>query len=220
MPEAPRPPPVTRALRGPERRRRRDRCPRRAGRPHPRRPGRDRAAGARSRIGGRELQGMAAASGVLRRPLLGIRRSTTRQFCIDAVGLDAPGRPAQRQRPRCAGAGALECAARARGRSWVPASPRPSPARPSSCVRTPRRSTPLVEETIEEICEPAEAGYRCGQSAPLAANPPAAARSASSATSSPASSASASAGCRRWRWHAWSPTGTARNHSSPCRVLE
>ena len=120
--------------------------------------------------GAASLQGMAAACGPL--PRARCSASGARppvQACADA-GPRAVGRPAQR-RPRLrARARARAGAARARGASSARASPRRSPAPPSSCAKTPRRFDEMIDEIIEEICEHAEAGISVSVGA-LAANP-------------------------------------------------
>ena len=66
--------------------------------------------------GATSLQGMAAVAGPYLRPLLGIRRATTRQFCADA-GLEPWDDPHNARPPLRAGAGARAGAAGAGGRA-------------------------------------------------------------------------------------------------------
>ena len=135
------------------------RRPREHGRPgraraHPRRPGRDGAARAGPRLGaalgGRH--GRAGRGAVLVRPLLGVRRATTRAAC---AAQELPvGRPAQ-HRPRVhPGAGARRGAAgaggraRRRGRARARPHRRPAargPRRPRRPGRR-RRSTALADD--------------------------------------------------------------------------
>ncbi len=75
----------------------RARCRRGAARPHPRRPGGDRAARPGPRVGARSLAGMAERRGIYRRPLLACPGARAGRRGRDA-GLDAVGGPAQ-QRP-------------------------------------------------------------------------------------------------------------------------
>ncbi|KQX08035.1 MULTISPECIES: tRNA lysidine(34) synthetase TilS [unclassified Leifsonia] len=118
--------------------------------------------------GAASLQGMAAASGHLRRPLLAIRRSTTRQYCIDA-GLDVWDDPHNED----------DGYARVRVRSSVlpVLEAQLGPGIAEALARTAEQLREdsealdsMVEETIEEICEPAEAGIAVSVGA-LAANP-------------------------------------------------
>ncbi|TFW00221.1 tRNA lysidine(34) synthetase TilS [Leifsonia flava] len=118
--------------------------------------------------GGSSLQGMAAASGILRRPLLGIRRSTTRQFCTDA-GLGAWDDPHNDSD--------LYARVRVRARVLPVLETELGPGIAEALARTAEQLREdsealdsMVEETIEEICEPAEAGIAVSVGA-LAANP-------------------------------------------------
>ena len=124
----------------------------------------------RAAAGPTSLQGMAPRAGLYRRPLLGIRRADHRAG-VRRCRARAVERPAQRRprlRPR---ASAPHRAAAARGRARSRASPRRSPARPSSCARTPRRSTPSPHEVAEDLAEHAEAGVSLCRSPPSPANP-------------------------------------------------
>jgi tRNA(Ile)-lysidine synthase len=118
--------------------------------------------------GASSLQGMAAANGAILRPLLGIRRHTTRQFCADA-GLEPWDDPQNlsadftRVRVRTSVLPVLEAEL--------------GPGVAEALARTAEQLREdadaldaMVEETIEEICEPAEAGIAVSVGA-LAANP-------------------------------------------------
>ncbi|MEL4320465.1 tRNA lysidine(34) synthetase TilS [Leifsonia sp. YIM 134122] len=118
--------------------------------------------------GGASLQGMAEASGILRRPLLGIRRSTTRQFCADA-GLDVWDDPHNDSH--------LYARVRVRSSVLPVLETELGPGIAEALARTAEQLREdsealdsMVEETIEEICEPAEAGIAVSIGA-LAANP-------------------------------------------------
>lgn len=118
--------------------------------------------------GGASLHGMAVASGSLRRPLLGIRRSTTRQFCVDS-GLDAWDDPHNDSD--------LFARVRVRSRVLPVLETELGPGIAEALARTAEQLREdgdaldaMVEETIEEICEPAEAGIAVSVGA-LAANP-------------------------------------------------
>ena len=200
--------PLRRARRG----RRRDRSGARAARPHPRRPGRDRAARARPRHRARRASpACPPARAATRRPLLGIRRATTRQACLDA-GLepwDDPHNVDPRSRACACASGCCPCSRPSSAR----ASPRRSRAPPSSCREDDEAFTGQIDELIEEICEPAEAGHR-GLGRARSRRTPPRCGSASSGTSSRASSASRCRARRRSRSRGSSPTGTARAHST------
>ncbi len=102
------------------------------------------------------------------RPLLAVRRAVTLAACA-AEGLDrGPTRttPIRRTRASASAPGA----AGARGGARARASPRPSPAPPSSCGKTPTAFDEMIDETIEDIVEHAEAGISVSVPA-LAANP-------------------------------------------------
>lgn len=120
--------------------------------------------------GATSLHGMAPVTGVVLRPLLGIRRETTRQFCDDA-GLtpwDDPHNFDQRY-------------ARVRVRTSVlpTLEGEIGPGIAEALARTAEQLREdaaaldaMVLEMIEEICEPAEAGIAVSVGI-LAANPPA-----------------------------------------------
>ena len=120
--------------------------------------------------GATSLQGMAAASGRYLRPMLGIRREQTRQFCTDS-GL-TPWDDPQNADPRYA---------RVRVRQSVlpvmeaELGPGVAEALARTAAQLREDSAALDEmvlEFIEEICEPAEAGIAVSVGA-LEANPPA-----------------------------------------------
>lgn len=120
--------------------------------------------------GAASLHGMAADSGATLRPLLGIRRSTTRQACLDA-GL-APWDDPHNSDPSYA---------RVRVRREVlPVLERElGPGVAEALARTAEQLREdadafdeMIEEVIEDICEPAEAGIAVSVGA-LEANPPA-----------------------------------------------
>ena len=120
--------------------------------------------------GAASLQGMAAVSGAYLRPMLGIRRSTTRQFCVDA-GI-APWDDPHNLDPRYA---------RVRVRNVVlpTLEAEIGPGIAEALARTADQLREdcaaldaMVVEIIEEICEPAEAGIAVSVGV-LAANPPA-----------------------------------------------
>ena len=120
--------------------------------------------------GAGSLQGMAAASGRYLRPLLGIRRDQTRQFCVDS-GLTAWDDPQNADRRY----------ARVRVRETVlpvleaELGPGVAEALARTAAQLREDSAALdamVLEFIEEICEPAEAGIAVSVGA-LEANPPA-----------------------------------------------
>ncbi|WP_127794343.1 tRNA lysidine(34) synthetase TilS [Agromyces sp. LHK192] len=118
--------------------------------------------------GGASLSGMAARTGRYARPLLGIRRETTRQACLDA-GLEPWDDPHNTDASY----------ARVRVREMVlPVLERElGPGIAEALARTAEQLREdeaafdaQIEEFIEEVCEPAEAGIAV--SAPwLAANP-------------------------------------------------
>jgi tRNA(Ile)-lysidine synthase len=118
--------------------------------------------------GAGSLQGMAAETGPYLRPLLGIRRATTRQACLDA-GLE-PWDDPQNLDPAYA---------RVRVRHEVlPVLERElGPGIAEALARTAEQLREdnaafdaMIEEVIEDLCEPAEAGIAVSVSA-LAANP-------------------------------------------------
>jgi tRNA(Ile)-lysidine synthase len=120
--------------------------------------------------GATSLHGMARASGPYLRPLLGIRRATTRQFCADS-GLK-PWDDPQNRDPRFA---------RVRVRNTVlpTLESELGPGIAEALARTAEllreddaALEQLVLETIEDICESAEAGIAVSVGA-LEANPPA-----------------------------------------------
>jgi tRNA(Ile)-lysidine synthase len=120
--------------------------------------------------GAASLQGMPAVAGPSVRPLLGIRRATTRQFCVD-TGID-PWDDPHNLDPRYA---------RVRVRTVVlpTLETELGPGIAEALARTAeqlREDTAaldaMVVEIIEEICEPAEAGIAVSVGV-LAANPPA-----------------------------------------------
>ncbi len=90
--------------------------------------------------GATSLHGMAERSGLYGRPLLGIRRATTLQFCVDsrARAVDRSRRtPTRRSR----GCGCAQRCCPCSNASSAPASRRRSLARPSNCVKTATPST-------------------------------------------------------------------------------
>ncbi|GAB3122167.1 tRNA lysidine(34) synthetase TilS [Glaciibacter psychrotolerans] len=120
--------------------------------------------------GATSLHGMAPVTGMLLRPLLGIRRETTRQFCEDAgvTPWDDPHNFDQRF-------------ARVRVRTSVlpTLEGEIGPGIAEALARTAEQLREdasaldaMVLEMIEEICEPAEAGIAVSVRS-LAANPPA-----------------------------------------------
>lgn len=118
--------------------------------------------------GAASLQGMAAASGSLRRPLLALRRETTRRFCTES-GLQAWDDPQN----------SSDAVARVRVRERVlpVLEAELGPGVAEALARTAEQLREdaealdaMVEETIEELCEPAEAGIAVSVGA-LAANP-------------------------------------------------
>jgi len=116
------------------------------------------------------LQGMAAETGPYLRPLLGIRRALTRQFCADA-GL-SPWADPQNHDPRYA-------RVRVRDRVLPVLEQELGPGIAGALARTAEQLREdadaldaMVLEVIEEICEPAEGGIAVSVAA-LAANPPA-----------------------------------------------
>jgi tRNA(Ile)-lysidine synthase len=120
--------------------------------------------------GAASLQGMAPASGSTLRPLLGIRRATTRQACLDA-GLTPWDDPHNldpsytRVRVRLEVLPVLE---RELGPGVAEAL-----ARTAEQLREDAQAfDEMIEEVIEDICEPAEAGIAVSVGA-LEANPPA-----------------------------------------------
>jgi tRNA(Ile)-lysidine synthase len=120
--------------------------------------------------GAASLQGMAAIAGALVRPMLGIRRATTRQFCADA-GIE-PWDDPHNLDPRYA---------RVRARTVVlpTLETELGPGIAEALARTADQMREdsaaldaMVVEIIEEICEPAEAGIAVSVGV-LTANPPA-----------------------------------------------
>ncbi|WP_430647778.1 tRNA lysidine(34) synthetase TilS [Agromyces sp. GXS1127] len=118
--------------------------------------------------GSASLGGMAARSGRYARPLLGIRRATTRQACLDA-GL-APWDDPHNADPAYA-------RVRVRERVLPVLEAELGPGVAEALARTAEQLredeqafADQIEEFIEEICEPAEAGIAIS-SAALAANP-------------------------------------------------
>ncbi|MGO4105391.1 tRNA lysidine(34) synthetase TilS [Leifsonia sp. YAF41] len=120
--------------------------------------------------GAGSLQGMAAIAGPYLRPMLGIRRAMTRQFCIDA-GIE-PWDDPHNLDPRYA---------RVRVRNVVlpTLEAELGPGIAEALARTADQLREdsaaldaMVVEIIEEICEPAEAGIAVSVGV-LAANPPA-----------------------------------------------
>ena len=150
----------------------------RAARAHPRRPGRDGAA--RSRQGQRGDQPPRHGGGVA--GIAPARHADTAPAArhppgddgavLRRLGSRAVGRSAERRRALRPGAGAPARCCRRSSATSAPASPKRSPAPPTSCAKTPRRSTALAEELIEDLAEHAEAGLSLSVRA-LAANPPA-----------------------------------------------
>ena len=148
---------------GPSRPLRRPRCrggrgPRhRAARPHPGRPGGDRAARTGPGLGPRSLAGMAHRSGRLLRPLLGLRRASPSRPARArprAVDGSAERRPAVRPRP-----GPEHGAARSGGRAGPGDRRGPGPdRRPGPRRRRParpvgrRRRTPAPTPSIARRC--------------------------------------------------------------------
>ena len=120
--------------------------------------------------GAASLQGMAEAAGTVLRPLLGIRRATTRQACLDA-GL-TPWDDPHNVDPSYA-------RVRAR-REVLPVLERElGPGVAEALARTAEQLREdaqafdeMIEELIEDLCEPAEAGIAVSVGA-LEANPPA-----------------------------------------------
>src|SRR6185437_12302331 len=120
--------------------------------------------------GAASLQGMATESGSVLRPLLGIRRQATRQACLDA-GLEPWDDPHNLDRSYT----------RVRVRHDVlPVLERElGPGVAEALARTAEQLREdaqafdeMIEEVIEDICEPAEAGIAVSVGA-LEANPPA-----------------------------------------------
>ncbi len=118
--------------------------------------------------GAASLAGMPARSGRYARPLLGIRRATTRQACLDA-------RLAPWDDPHNADAAYARVRVRERVLPLLETELGPGVA--EALVRTAEQLREdeaafdaQVEEIIEEICEPAEAGIAVSVGA-LAANP-------------------------------------------------
>ncbi|RNE67388.1 tRNA lysidine(34) synthetase TilS [Cryobacterium tepidiphilum] len=116
------------------------------------------------------LQGMSSVTGPYLRPLLGIRRATTQQYCRDA-GL-SPWADPQNGDPRYA-------RVRVRQRVLPTLEQELGPGVAEALARTAEQLREdadaldaLVLEVIEEICEPAEGGIAVSVGA-LAANPPA-----------------------------------------------
>jgi tRNA(Ile)-lysidine synthase len=118
--------------------------------------------------GGASLMGMEAEAGVLRRPLLGIRRATTRQACLDE-GLEPWDDPHNldpafaRVRVRLHVLPLLE--------SELGPGVAEALARTAELLRQDEEAfVHQIEEVAEDICEPAEAGIAVSVPA-LAANP-------------------------------------------------
>ncbi|HEY0249272.1 MAG TPA: tRNA lysidine(34) synthetase TilS [Gryllotalpicola sp.] len=120
--------------------------------------------------GAGSLQGMAPASGLYRRPLLGIRRATTRAFCADARL--APWTDPQNSDPSYA-------RVRVRERVLPALEAELGPGVAEALARTAEQLREdneafqrMIDELIEDIVEHVEAGIAVSASA-LAANPPA-----------------------------------------------
>lgn len=118
--------------------------------------------------GAASLQGMAPASGRLRRPLLGIRRAETRQACVDQ-GLE-PWDDPHNLDPAYA-------RVRVRERVLPVLEAELGPGVAEALARTAEQAREdadafqhQIDEFIEDICEPAEAGIAISVPA-LAANP-------------------------------------------------
>lgn len=118
--------------------------------------------------GAASLMGMAAESGRYRRPLLGIRRAQTRQACLDA-GLDPWDDPHN--------ADAAYARVRVRERVLPVLEAELGPGIAEALARTAEQLREdeqafdeQIDEFIEEICAPAEAGIAVSIAA-LAANP-------------------------------------------------
>lgn len=118
--------------------------------------------------GGASLAGMAARSGRYARPLLGVRRETTRQACADA-GLSFWDDPHN--------ADASYARVRVRERVLPVLEAELGPGIAEALARTAEQLREdeatfdaQIDEVIEEICEPAEAGIAVSAGA-LAANP-------------------------------------------------
>ncbi|TPX03350.1 tRNA lysidine(34) synthetase TilS [Schumannella luteola] len=114
------------------------------------------------------LQGMDAVSGILRRPLLGIRRETTRRACLDE-GLEPW------DDPHNADPAYARVRVRERVLPVLEAELGPGVAealaRTAELVREDAEAFQRqIDELIEDICEPAEAGIAVSATA-LAANP-------------------------------------------------
>ncbi|GAA4160897.1 tRNA lysidine(34) synthetase TilS [Gryllotalpicola daejeonensis] len=120
--------------------------------------------------GAASLQGMAAESGLYRRPLLGVRRATTRAFCADSRL--APWDDPHNLDPAYA-------RARVRERVLPVLESELGPGVAEALARTAEQLREdndafqqMIEETIEDIVEHVEAGIGIAVSA-LEANPPA-----------------------------------------------
>lgn len=120
--------------------------------------------------GAASLAGMAPASGRYRRPLLGIRRAGTRQACLDE-GLE-PWDDPHNSDPAYA-------RVRVRDRVLPVLEAELGPGIAEALARTAEQAREdadafeaQIEEVVEDICEPAEAGIAVSAGA-LAANPPA-----------------------------------------------
>jgi tRNA(Ile)-lysidine synthase len=118
--------------------------------------------------GGGSLMGMAPDAGLLRRPLLGIRRATTRQACLDE-GLEPWDDPHNTD--------AAYARVRVRERVLPVLEAELGPGLAEALARTAEQAREdaeafeqQIEEIIEDICEPAEAGVAVSVAA-LAANP-------------------------------------------------
>lgn len=118
--------------------------------------------------GGASLAGMPVRAGRYARPLLGIRRATTRQACLDA-GLEAW------DDPHNADPAYTRVRVRERVLPLLEAELGPGVAEALSRTAEQLREdeqafTSQIDELIEELCEPAEAGIAVSARA-LAANP-------------------------------------------------
>ncbi|AYF97676.1 tRNA lysidine(34) synthetase TilS [Protaetiibacter intestinalis] len=118
--------------------------------------------------GGGSLMGMTADAGLLRRPLLGIRRAATRQACLDE-GLEPWDDPHNTD--------TSYARVRVRERVLPVLEAELGPGVAEALARTAEQAREdgeafahQIEEFIEDICEPAEAGVAVAVAA-LAANP-------------------------------------------------
>ena len=120
--------------------------------------------------GAASMQGMAAVNGTYLRPMLGIRRAQTRQFCVDS-GLE-PWNDPQNDDPRYTRVRVRQSTLPTLERDLGPGVSE-ALARTAEQLREDSQALDeLVQEFIEEICEPAEAGIAVSALA-LEANPPA-----------------------------------------------